>query len=163
MPGIPVDPTDPTTQTSGKPPRPQDEIAILRDLQNRIAALERGLAQAEGIAFISPDGKTTRTISLDNNGDFIGLASIWGAGAIVQASIVTINTSGTGWESFAIGFPNTFPNILASCIYSLETSAFAGLGNVQSEMRSPTKTGFTIDIYTTVAITTWVHWLAVGA
>lgn len=69
MAGIPVDPTNPATRQSGKPPRPESDVTILRELLNRVAALEAQLAQSEGIRFISPDGKTVKTLSIDNFGN----------------------------------------------------------------------------------------------
>lgn len=64
-----VNPDDSAQQRGGKPPRPDSETIILRDLQRRVKALENMLSQAQGIVFISPDGATTKTLSIDNSGN----------------------------------------------------------------------------------------------
>jgi hypothetical protein len=64
--------SSPQTNTSGKPPQQQSDIAIIRDLLNRVAALEKAVSQSQGITFVSPNGTVQKTLSVDNTG-----AQVW--------------------------------------------------------------------------------------
>lgn len=58
----------PITTGSGKPPRQEDLVTIIRNLQKRVTALEAAVARSQGVTFISPDGNTFKTLSIDNSG-----------------------------------------------------------------------------------------------
>lgn len=60
------------TDGSGRQAKQPSDIQIIRDLQKRVEALERAIASSQGITFVSPDGNTTRTLSVDNTG-----AQVW--------------------------------------------------------------------------------------
>lgn len=56
------------TDTSGKVPQQQTDITIIRNLQARVAALEKAIALSQGITFVSPDGSIHATLTIDNAG-----------------------------------------------------------------------------------------------
>lgn len=58
----------PHSDTSGRIPKQQNDIQIIRDLQRRVQNLEQAAARSQGITFVSPDGNTYKTLSIDNTG-----------------------------------------------------------------------------------------------
>jgi hypothetical protein len=63
-----VNPSDPTTASSGRPVRQDDFNVILRDLQKRVEALEALVAQG-GIILSNSTGTVRRRLTVDNSGN----------------------------------------------------------------------------------------------
>lgn len=127
MAGTIVDPTNTATSNpGGKPPRQDSETAILRDLINRVTALEAAQTRNQGITFLSPNGQKSETLSLSNLGSFIAPNVAWTRFSSGYYYAPWTDYGGSGWQYAGFGVGLDGRVFVRGLIHNTVASAYPG-------------------------------------